>query len=671
MKISVVIVNYNVRYFLEQTLDSVNRALDYMKEKRPEWEGEVFVVDNNSVDGSCEMVRSRFPSVNLLANEENVGFSRANNQAIEQSSGEYILLLNPDTVIEEGTFVKTLNFMDQHPDAGGLGVKMVDGRGDFLPESKRGFPSPGVAFSKIFGLNKLFPQSSTFNYYHLGHLDKEETHKVDVLSGAFMLLRKEALDKSGWLDETYFMYGEDIDLSWRLKQAGYENYYYPEVKIIHYKGESTKKSSVNYVFTFYRAMEIFAKTHLSRQQARLFSFLIYIAIYIKAGMSLFQRVAYQMALPILDAGILFGALYALKVYWENTIKYVPGGDTYPPELLYFNFPVYILLWIVGILIYRGYSPPYSIWRLGKGVFWGTVMIAVFYAFIPEEYRFSRALIVLGAGAAAIVFSANRVIGHFIREGNLDLLKEAKRKLVLVGEPDEVRRALYFLKETDIPFTYLGYVTPEKSEKSSYEGDENFLGTLNQMEEIARLFNAEEIVFCNKNIPASAIIEQMTQLPEGINYKIIPADGGFAIGSPNKDDVGDLYTVGIDFKINNPENRFKKRALDIAVSLLLLLLSPFFIWRLHNKLRFYKNAFLVLQGRYSWVGPGHMGERRAEMLPAGLKTGILTPYESPNGNALDDRTRKRLSFLYARDYDPLKDLSILFKNLTQLDRSLSS
>ncbi|HLK97662.1 MAG TPA: glycosyltransferase family 2 protein, partial [Hymenobacter sp.] len=213
MKLSVVIVNYNVCYFLEQALLSVRRAGEKLGQPL-----EVFVVDNNSVDGSVAMVKARFPEVILIENKDNPGFSKANNQALRLATGEYQLLLNPDTVVEEDTFRICCEFMDEHPNAGGLGVKMLDGQGKFLPESKRGLPTPWVAFYKIFGLAKLFPKSRKFGRYHLGFLDKDQTHEIEVLSGAFMLMRKATLDQVGLLDEDYFMYGEDIDLSYRITQ---------------------------------------------------------------------------------------------------------------------------------------------------------------------------------------------------------------------------------------------------------------------------------------------------------------------------------------------------------------------------------------------------------------------------------------------------------------------
>ena len=214
--LSVIIVNYNVQYFLDQCLDSVKKASNNLKL-------EVFVVDNDSKDGSIEMVKEKYPDVHLVTNTDNVGFSKANNQAMEVAKGKYILLLNPDTVVGEDTFEKTFNYMESNAQTGGLGIRMFDGRGNFLPESKRGLPSPMVAFYKIFGLSALFPKSKRFGQYHLGHIPEDQTAEVEILSGAFMMMRKEALQKTGLLDETFFMYGEDIDLSYRIQLAGFSN----------------------------------------------------------------------------------------------------------------------------------------------------------------------------------------------------------------------------------------------------------------------------------------------------------------------------------------------------------------------------------------------------------------------------------------------------------------
>lgn len=276
MKLSIIIVNYNVKYFLEQCLCSVRAALGGM-------EAEVFVVDNNSTDSSLDYLRPRFPEVIFIANADNPGFAKANNQAIRQSTGEYVLLLNPDTVIGEENLRSLCFFMDEHPEAGGIGVKMLDGHGVFLPESKRSFPSPWVSFCKIFGLSKLFPKSKLFARYSLPYLSENREHKVEVLAGAYMFMRREALDKVGLLDEAFFMYGEDIDLSYRIVQGGYKNYYLPE-RILHYKGESTKQGDMKYIKSFYGAMLIFYRKYYphSGWVMRLF---IRLAVWLKGSLS--------------------------------------------------------------------------------------------------------------------------------------------------------------------------------------------------------------------------------------------------------------------------------------------------------------------------------------------------------------------------------------------------
>ena len=276
MKLSIVIVNYNVKYFLEQCLYSVRAAITGL-------DAEVWVVDNHSTDSSIEYLRPRFPEVNFIENQDNPGFAKANNQAIRMSSGEYVLLLNPDTVVGEESLRSLCYFMDEHSEAGGIGVKMIEGHGQFLPESKRSFPSPWISFCKIFGLSKLFPQSHLFARYGLQYLDKEKIHEVEVLAGAFMLLRREALDKVGLLDEAFFMYGEDIDLSYRVVQGGYTNYYIPE-RLLHYKGESTKHGDIKYVKAFYGAMLIFYRKYYP-QSSWLMSLLIQFAVLLKASLS--------------------------------------------------------------------------------------------------------------------------------------------------------------------------------------------------------------------------------------------------------------------------------------------------------------------------------------------------------------------------------------------------
>ncbi|HEX4956785.1 MAG TPA: glycosyltransferase family 2 protein [Lacibacter sp.] len=284
MQLSVIIVNYNVKYFLEQCLSSVQKAIQGI-------DAEVLVADNASADGSIEYLAAKFPGVQFISCKENIGFARANNKALQQAKGAFILFLNPDTILAENSCTQCMNFLQTHSGAGALGVRMVDGSGRFLPESKRGFPSSSASFYKLSGLSALFPRSKTFARYHLGYLDEHQTHKVDVLSGAFMMVRKELLQQTGGFDEDYFMYGEDIDLSYRLQQikdangVAYRNYYVCNTTILHFKGESTKKGSLNYVRQFYNAMLLFVKKHPQEFYNSLFTLFIRIAILLRGFMS--------------------------------------------------------------------------------------------------------------------------------------------------------------------------------------------------------------------------------------------------------------------------------------------------------------------------------------------------------------------------------------------------
>ncbi|MEO6541840.1 MAG: glycosyltransferase family 2 protein, partial [Ferruginibacter sp.] len=238
MQLSVIIVNYNVKYFLEQCLYSVQKACLGI-------DAEIIVTDNNSSDGSRAFLEPAFPAVNFIWNTNNLGFAKANNQALAMAKGDLILFLNPDTILPEDSIQNCLQFFNLNKKAGALGIHMVDGSGNFLKESKRAFPSPLTSLYKLTGLTRLFPHSKIFARYHLGHLSEHENHEVDVLAGAFIMMPRKVLEEIGNFDEQFFMYGEDVDLSFRIQKAGYKNYYFAESSIIHFKGESTKRGSLN------------------------------------------------------------------------------------------------------------------------------------------------------------------------------------------------------------------------------------------------------------------------------------------------------------------------------------------------------------------------------------------------------------------------------------------
>ena len=265
--VSVIIVSYKVRYYIEQCLNSVLRSVA---------DAQILVVDNNSDDGSVEYLRERFPQAAIIANDFNAGFGKANNMALAKATGRYVLFLNPDTVVAERTIPGCIEYMEAHPEVGAVGVRMQYGNGRFALESRRSLPTPSVSFWHMTGLGKLFPKSKVFAKYHRTYLDKDSECPIDVVSGAYMFVRKEALDRTGGFDEAFFMYGEDIDLSYRILQAGYQNRYLP-LPMVHYKGESTNKTSYRYAQVFYDAMLIFFNKHFQRY-SRLFALLVRIVV---------------------------------------------------------------------------------------------------------------------------------------------------------------------------------------------------------------------------------------------------------------------------------------------------------------------------------------------------------------------------------------------------------
>lgn len=292
LKLSVIIVNYNVKYYLDQCIRSVLRAFEEMNTP-----AEIIVVDNHSADGSVDYLEQRypqklFPMVRFVRSAHNLGFARANNIAIRQSRGEYVLLLNPDTIVGEDALKASVDFMDAHEDAGAVGVRMLGAQGRRAMESRRGLPTPMVSFFKMLGFCNRWPHHRLFGKYYMGYLPWDEPSQIEVVSGAYCMLRRKALDEVGLLDEDFFMYGEDIDLSYRVLKGGYHNYYLP-VDILHYKGESTQKSSFRYVHVFYEAMLIFFRKHYSGMTF-LLSLPIKTAIYAKALMALVGMLSERM-----------------------------------------------------------------------------------------------------------------------------------------------------------------------------------------------------------------------------------------------------------------------------------------------------------------------------------------------------------------------------------------
>jgi GT2 family glycosyltransferase len=529
-KLSIVIVNFNVRYFLEQCLNAVYRSVC-------NFEYEIFVVDNNSSDDSLQMLRDKFPQVKIIANKDNVGFSKANNQAINVSTTEYVLLLNPDTIIQEDTLQKCIAKVDEDTAIAGLGVKMVDGAGNFLPESKRGFPSPFAAFSKMSGLSKIFPKSKTFGQYHLTYLDNNTNHEVEVLSGAFMLLRKSVLDKIGLLDEDYFMYGEDIDLSYRIIKAGYKNYYLANTSIIHFKGESTKKGSLNYIKVFYNAMIIFANKHITGSRGKALAFILHIAIYLRAFFAVIEKIFLKTGAPLFDVSLMSGNLFVLHLVWENYVKH-SEHVVFPKTFFYINTPIYVGTWLFAMWFFGVYNKKPK-WRsLFISLITGTLLIAIQYAFFPNFLRTSRGVIVVGLFMNLFFLSMYRFLFHLIN-GTLHSFIKNEKKYIIIGNEDEANNISAQIENVHLKSTYLGFISIKNGVKNTKN-----LGLIENLKDILDAYKPNEILFSTEDLSMQFIIETMSKIAQPIEYKLVSKNNTM-ISSTSKNTAGEIYTLDID------------------------------------------------------------------------------------------------------------------------------
>ncbi|MCC5917994.1 MAG: glycosyltransferase [Cryomorphaceae bacterium] len=644
MKLSIVIVNYNVRYFLEQCLQSVQVATANI-------DSEVFVVDNASSDDSLEMVRNKFPDVVIIENTNNVGFSVANNQAIRQSKGEYVLLLNPDTIVREDTFVKSLQFMDDHPDAGALGIRMIDGTGGFLPESKRGFPTPWVAFCKIIGLTALFPKSPVFAQYYMGHLSSEENQEVDVLAGAYMLLRAKTLEKIGLLDEVFFMYGEDIDLSYRVQLGGFKNYYLADSEIIHYKGESTKKGSLNYVYVFYKAMAIFARKHFKGSEAGIYLLFIQMGIVFRAVLAGMGRIFKKLGLPLADAVLTYGALMYLKHYWERNHRFVSGGE-YPEIFSYFVLPAYVLIWMLFAYLQGAYDKPQRKTTAIRAVAFGTLGLLIGYALLSEDWRFSRALILMGAVCAAAIFTVNRLAADWFDKGRLLQKSEVSRRFFVVGNKSEARRARKIIRDAMQFTSFIGWIPENETQiKSDWQ-----IGDWSEITSLISTYRPNEIVFCSADLTHTEIMNRMREIRDfGLEVKILPTDSQFIIGSNSIHQQGETYMHDVR-GLFIPMFRRQKRLFDLISSGVLLLLFPLTVVIAKRPGFILSSAISVFTGRKTWIG--YSKGEVAKGLPV-LPPGVFSQGDQLRTPANGNTQLQKLNFLYATQYALKDDAEVLW------------
>ncbi|MFT6334057.1 MAG: GT2 family glycosyltransferase [Halioglobus sp.] len=635
--ISIIIVNYNVRHFIKRTIESVYASkvdgLSY----------DIHVVDNASIDGSVEMISSSFPEVNLIANKDNVGFSTANNQAVKVAKGDYVLILNPDTVIQEDTLQICYGYMVKHQTVGAVGVKMIDGTGNFLPESKRDLPTVWNSLAKLSGLASLFPKSKLFNGYALGHLDENETHSIQVLCGAFMFVSKSAIDKVGMFDERFFMYGEDIDWSRRIIEGGFEIHYVPDTTIIHFKGESTKKASLNYVKTFYGAMGLYVEKHYSGEAGKWFSRFLKIGIGLRAGISGLKRILMTILWPLIDAGLIGAALFGFSKVWAA--QYFGDSSYYDKSNLEWNIVFYALVWAF-VLWFVGYYQKSKWQKRMVGVLSGLGTILVLYALLPDEYRSSRVIILAGMIISFVVTS----LSSLLLNRNTD--SDRQKNILIVAERKVASEIIKSLEKADVKSNVLGIVNPQSRAAKSLD----YLNDVSQLKPLSKVLKADEIIFSSDNMSMKEIMKQMVYLDTRLSYKIAGDDSLSILGSNSKNTTGELYNVNIKYNLAEGYFQHIKRIFDFSLGLILLMISPILLFvNRFATVGLLRNIIQVIFGVKTLVG--YRGDKEDyQNLPIISDNVISISAEGENHTS---------NMHYARDYSVWKDLEILLKNLSKL------
>lgn len=645
MLVSIIIVNYNVKYFLEQCLSAVIKATADLA-------CEVFVLDNNSTDGSIGYLEPKFPTVHFIANTENIGFAKANNKALQYCNGDYILYLNPDTIICEDCIKKCVNFFETHTDCGGLGVRMIDGAGNFLPESKRAFPSPKASFFKLIGLSKIFPQSKLFNEYALGHLDEYKDHEIDVLAGAFLMSKRSIIEACKGFDEIFFMYGEDIDLSYRIQKMGYKNYYLSQVSIIHFKGESIKKGSVGHIKLFYGAMSIFVQKHFGKGKGKLFANGISFAILFRAFASFIKRVIHKIGLQILDAILIVASLFIVKMCWIALQRGgLPFPQPYAPVVIIGFAGIYLL---AGALsgMYDNYKPSKALIACLTSI----VVLLATYSLLPESQRFSRGVVVIGGLVAGFMVAICRwlLITLKLLDTKTDNHSVVKQTVV-VGSLNEYQHVANIFKQAGLEERLVGRV--------AITGDtDEAIGMLHQLYLLIISMKIKEVVFCEGTLLYHQIIQTIQTLPHNISYRFIGSGTSSIVGSDSNATTGETLTAEGFYQINQAYHKRMKRIVDIGFSLLLIVSFPITLIVVKRGASAIKNAFYVVFGNYTWVGYAFINNT----LPY-IKPNIITCYGVPVNSIhpLNKEALYQLNYLYAKNYDCWHDVVLLFNNYKKL------
>lgn len=497
MELSVIIVSYNVSSFLDQVLTTLAEAIQ-------ELNAEVYVVDNASHDDSVSIVKTKYPWVKIIENSENLGFARANNKALAKVKGRYVLFLNPDTILRKDTLTTMVKFMDEHPEAGAAGCKVINPDGSLQLACRRGLPTPVVAFYRMIGLSGLFPKSKTFGAYNLTYLDPDTLVEVDAVSGSFMMLRKKVLDMVGFLDDDFFMYGEDLDLCYRIKKAGWKIFYVPYTEIIHFKGESTKTvPTIKNIRDFYSAMHIFVEKHYNDRAKKFFPRrLLFFGIYVRMawvyGMKMIKSARQPLVdLLLLNIALILGILMRFGLRLENAPDYT--GLQWISIFVVYSVLYMVTFYFVGIYHRYRYVPERALF----GIFIG-FLFNVFIVNFIKQYNFSRIASFYCWGFNSIFISGWRFLYQVFQAKDSEAVR---RRTVVVGKISDAVALNHIFNESGIShYHIIGCVEISQSAIRGRElGGLHVLGLVNELGEIIKEYSINVVIIVGSTIPYSTIL----------------------------------------------------------------------------------------------------------------------------------------------------------------------
>lgn len=654
MELSIIIVNYNVKEFLQNLVHSLQKAVSKINH-------EIIVVDNASDDGSVEFIREKFPQINLIVNQTNLGFSKANNVALKAARGKFILLINPDTIVSEDTITKMIEFLSEHTDAGLAGCKILNPDGSLQLACRRSFPGPWTSFCKVTGLSTLFPKSKLFAKYNLTYLDENSTYEVDAISGSFMMMKREVYEKVGGFDEQFFMYGEDLDLCYRIQKNGYKVYYYSGTQIIHYKGESTKRSSLDETKIFYDAMHLFVKKHFS-------SFYL-IEVILRSAIGFRKFFAFLGQRKLVFIGIILDIIFfnislisAEKLYLRFTSWKGFPEFSYPLILV---IPVSIHILIAALIgVYRKNS--FSILKNS-----GAIVISFFIisslTFFFKQFAYSRAVVIITYIFLLISLAGWRIILKLFFKVGLEIAPSSKKTLIVGTNKTAIMIADKLQKkfiDDHIIQGLIGY--SHKDIGNAIEGYD-IVGSLDNINKLIIDKKINEVIFSPDELSYNQMMSIVSHnTSAGVDFKLIGSNLDFLVGKASVSVLDDIPLIDLNLNISSPISRFVKSLMDFTFgSFALIFIYPliYLISKVDNKESDFRKFILgipsIFNGRVSLVGPQKQSEESKTFLG---KKGLTGLWYLEGDSAVSS---EKLDLIYARNQNIWLDLEILGKTFNNM------